>query len=378
MDTATHRAAREHSSSPRRPVGIAAFGFLRYGLRMDRVEGFLGDRLRGRRVPADLRRLVELQLDGELASAALPFAEVRVLGPGERHALEEPAEPLASDPYPDETRANGRAIDGVLAQVGVVASGFNGDLWGYWLHPDEPQGVGPLIVKLDTEGQFSIVSGSSLVEAMIFDWAGEDDVSEVAEYCEQHGIPLVARSSDELVHVQAAVDPAVLHEKLFKREHPNHRRPDWADDAEAVPAAAPLGARSSDLRVAHVLALHGLPEDPMPLIRAADAGEGEVVLRSPSCSAELEFHRESETAWFLHQMRFSRASDQRPGCADLPFGLDQNETREQCWSRLGEPPRKTPIGGDRWRFGRVHVLVQYGRDDGKLRSVRCLPALGND
>lgn len=33
---------------------------------MDRVEEFLSDRLRGRKVPEDLRRLVEMQLDGQL------------------------------------------------------------------------------------------------------------------------------------------------------------------------------------------------------------------------------------------------------------------------------------------------------------------------
>lgn len=358
---------------------IAGGGILRYCDVMDRVEAFLGDRLRGWAVPADLRRLVELQLDGKLAGAAVqPFAEIRVLSPGERHSLEEPTEPLADDPYAEETRANGRAIAAVLAHVAVVVSGFNGDLWGYWLHPDEPAQVGPLLVKLDTEGQFSIVSGKSLVEAMIFDWAGEDDASESTEYCDEHGIPLVARSADDLVHLQAAVDPAVLHEKLYKREHPNHRRPDWVDKADAVPDVAPLGARADDPRVGRLLTLHGLPADPSPLIRAADIGEGEVTLRSPRCSAELEFHREDEATWFLQQMRFFRASDQRPGCVDLPFGLDLDETREQCWARLGEPARKTAIGGDRWRFGNVHLLVLYGREDGKVRSVCCLPAQGRD
>jgi len=346
---------------------------------MDRVEEFLGSRLRGRAVPADLRRLVEMQLDG-LASAdrVQPFAEIRVLSPGEAHSLEEPVEPLASDAFPEETRANGRAISGVLAHVAVVVDGFNGDLWGYWLHPEEPGEVGPLIVKLDTEGQFHIASGASLVEAMIFDWAGDDDISESAEYCDRNGIPLAARSADDLRHVQPLVAPAVLHDKLYKREHPNHRRPDWADEADAIPDVAPLGARADDPRVGRALVLHGLPEDAMPLIRAADVGEGEVVLRSPRCSAQFEFHRENETAWFLCQMRFSRVSDEHPGCSDLPFGLDMDETREQCWARLGEPQRKTPIGGDRWRFGRVHVHVLYGRDDGKPRAVRCLPAFGND
>ena len=99
---------------------------------------------------------------------------------------------------------------------------------------------------------------------------------------------------------------------------------------------------------------------------------------SPRCSAEFEFYRENEQAWFLQQMRFSRASEQQPGCADLPFGIDMAETQQQCGARLGEPVRRSAIGGERWRFGRVNVHVLYDRKDGKVGSVRCLPSLGND
>jgi hypothetical protein len=59
---------------------------------MGRVEEYLGDRLRGLEIPADLRRLVELELDGALNGDdwVQPFAEVHVLGPGELHGLQEP------------------------------------------------------------------------------------------------------------------------------------------------------------------------------------------------------------------------------------------------------------------------------------------------
>ncbi|HEU5107601.1 MAG TPA: hypothetical protein VFT95_03410, partial [Micromonosporaceae bacterium] len=129
---------------------------------MDRVREFLGDRLRGRDVPADLRRLVELQLDGVLdgPDRPQPFAEVRVLGPGERHSLEEHlAEVGSAAGETPETRANGRAIAAVLAHAAIVVDGFNGDLFGYWLHPDEEPTDRPYILKLDTEGEFSLPAG---------------------------------------------------------------------------------------------------------------------------------------------------------------------------------------------------------------------------
>jgi hypothetical protein len=259
-----------------------------------------------------------------------------------------------------------------------VVDGFNGDLWGYWLHPDEPADVGPLVVKLDTEGCFSIESGASLVEAMVFAWAGDGDIKEIAAYCDRYGIPLLARSESEASYVAAVVDPAVLHEKLYRMEHPNHERPVWSDEIGAVPDVAPIGARADDPRVARALALGGLPEDPMPMIRAADVGEGEVVLRSSRCATAFEFHRENDTMWFLHQMRFSDARDGLPACSDVPFGLQMGETRQQCHARLGEPPGKAGHARiDAWRFGRVQLHVSYGSDD-RPRAVRCMPHPGND
>ena len=88
---------------------------------MDRVKEFLGERLRGRAVPEDLGRLVEMQLDGELARAEILFRDVRVLGPGEVHPLEEPAGPLPGDDYAPETRANG-AVHVMYGKTGTPST----------------------------------------------------------------------------------------------------------------------------------------------------------------------------------------------------------------------------------------------------------------
>ncbi len=92
---------------------------------MDRVEQFLSNRLQGRPVPADLRRLVEMQLDGELESdeRVQPFAEIRVLSPGEVHSLAQPYEPREGELHVAETLAISRAIEGVVAHVAVVFAG---------------------------------------------------------------------------------------------------------------------------------------------------------------------------------------------------------------------------------------------------------------
>jgi hypothetical protein len=288
------------------------------------------------------------------------------------HPLEEPVEPLPGDKFAAETRANCAAISGVLEHVGSVVDGLDGNLWGYWLHPEEPADRAPLVFKLNTEGEFAPLSRASLVETMIMDFAGEDDLSEVIAFCEQKGIPFTPRTHEELFGAHPVVDPAALHEKLFKRLHPYHRRPAWADEPGAVPDVAPIGQRWDDPRVARALALHGFSDGPVPLVTAADDGMGEVVLGATTCSARFYFHRENDATWFLHEMRFLDRAGELPPCTHVPFGLTFGETREQCVVRLGEPSWKSPLGGiDSWHFARVQLNVAFG-DDGRPRTVRCL------
>lgn len=185
---------------------------------MGRVEEFLGNRLRGRTVPDDVRRLVEMHLDGELSAhgGVKPFGELELLGPGVLHPLEQSLEPLPTDPEPEETRANARAIAGVLEHVAAVLRDFDDNLWGYWLHPDEPADAAPLIVKVSTEGEFSVMGGS-LIEAMAFDRDEERDVAELAEYCAKNRVPFTARSGAELFRATPVTHPADLHEELLER-----------------------------------------------------------------------------------------------------------------------------------------------------------------
>jgi hypothetical protein len=185
---------------------------------MDRVEEFLGNRLRGRRVPEDLRRLVEMHLDGELGEhvGVTPFGEFELLGPGVMHPLEQPLEPVPTDPQPELTRANIRAISRVLEHVAAVVRDFDDNLWGYWFHPDEPVDASPLIVKYTTEGEFS-TSGGNLVEAMAFDRDDERDVSELVEYCARHRVPFTARTGADIRERWPVTHPAELHEELFER-----------------------------------------------------------------------------------------------------------------------------------------------------------------
>ena len=90
------------------------------------------------------------------------------------------------------------------------------DEWGVTLHP--------AVVKLDTEGEFETLDGAGLVEAMVFDWLGyeadEDYFARIVAFCARHGIALAARSRDELAKAQVTVDPALLHDRLYRSYQP--------------------------------------------------------------------------------------------------------------------------------------------------------------
>lgn len=180
---------------------------------MDRVEDFLSNRLRGRAVPPDLRRLVELQLDGELADAPMPLGALRVVDPDARFSLGDPL-PGAS---PDAARAT-RATSAVLAHVAIVINGFNGDLFGYWLHPDEREDDEPAVVRFDIDGRFELCRGATLIDALVSSWTLGDDTmtSDIASFCDKHGIPLHTGVSGELPTPNVQVDPVRLHAQLLE------------------------------------------------------------------------------------------------------------------------------------------------------------------
>jgi hypothetical protein len=338
---------------------------------MGRVEDYLDGRLKGRAIPEDLRRLVELDLDGVLNGDdddwVQPFGEVHVLAPGEVHALED--DDYIDRDNPDQV-ANSRAINEVLAHMAVVVDGFNGDLFGYWLHPDEPQTSHPAIVKLDTEGQFDTLDGATLVEAMVFDWLGyeEDDeyFADIVDFCERHGLPLAARSREELAKPQLTVDPALLHDRLYRTYQPYTPRP----QLEPGPALVGLGLADEPLRA--LLAQLGIAE-PEAAIAALDTSTGEARLESPTANVRLTFYLDQELGWWLYCARYGRPTPQRPLEVPVPYGFSHAQDRQATRDRFGPPQHTAMMPVDRWLFGDVDALVAFEDDAGRPTRIEFWP-----
>jgi hypothetical protein len=177
--------------------------------------------LRGRPTPDDLRVMVRIQANRtdhtDRNSDPLLRTGARVLEPGEHVVLLSHSYLNDADRADPDIMGNVAAIDEVIRHAAWVAEVDNGDVAGYWLHPEEPADSPPLVVRYDTEGQFHIDPGECLVEVALYRGAARSDeeFADVADLFTAHGVTVAARTPDELVQRWAVVDPAVLHEELY-------------------------------------------------------------------------------------------------------------------------------------------------------------------
>jgi hypothetical protein len=115
--------------------------------------------------------------------------------------------------------ANTVAMDEVCAQISFFVEDDESNLYGYWHGPERTALAAAPIVKLDSEGQFSLLQGRGLIEALIGDRVSfdEDAFAEHAQGFEGLGFTVAARTWHELADPDAVSDPAQCHEAGYER-----------------------------------------------------------------------------------------------------------------------------------------------------------------
>jgi hypothetical protein len=116
--------------------------------------------------------------------------------------------------------ANVAAVNEVIELITFVAESDDGDMIGYWHGPERtPIGSAP-IVKLDTEGQFDLMRGRTLSEAMLGHYTYGDDERFAAgrDWLASHGIVVNAKNWHELSTPVAATRPDKLHKTLYNEK----------------------------------------------------------------------------------------------------------------------------------------------------------------
>lgn len=186
--------------------------------------------LGGQNVPPDLKRLIQIRALRDTDGIALPSDALAATGfdlivPDHLPALLDHSYLNERDRADPDIMANIRAFDEVFALSAFVAVGDNDEIVGYWQGPDQvPLDKAPFVI-LDSEGQFSLLPGATITEAMVmYSLEIRYDEAELQrrfeELCESFravGIDIEIRDLSTVKVHPALVDPAEIHSSAYTK-----------------------------------------------------------------------------------------------------------------------------------------------------------------
>ncbi|MGY8663699.1 hypothetical protein Q3C01_15180 [Bradyrhizobium sp. UFLA05-109] len=182
------------------------------------IQMFQKEILKGQIAPPDLRALLEIAAhagkdDIDPICEALRYS---LLVPGRDYPLLTGSYLNDSDRQNPRIMANVAAIDELIALITFVATSDDGDMIGYWHGPERTPIETALIVKLDTEGQFDLMQGRNLAEAMLGDntFSDPEGFATGRRWLADCGITVDATDWRELATPECAVQPSALHRTL--------------------------------------------------------------------------------------------------------------------------------------------------------------------
>ena len=188
---------------------------------LTKIQLFQQEILNGQAIPPDLRALLDVWAQaGDGADPLREALSFSLLSPGRDHPLLSGSYLNERDRQNPDIMANVAAIDEVLAMITIVAESDDGDMVGYWHGPERvPIGAAP-IVKYDTEGQFDLMQGRTLSEAMLGNYTFGDDerFADGRAWLAACGIEMDAANWRGLSTPTAATMPDKLHRTLYNEK----------------------------------------------------------------------------------------------------------------------------------------------------------------
>lgn len=178
--------------------------------------------LKAQDMPDELQKLYDMQYGREESDEYCDPLEATMhylLEPGEEYPLLDGSYLSEDDLKDPDTASNVKATEEMFKMITFVVQNDDSDLIGYWHGPQGTPLESAPIVKYDTEGQFSLLRGSGLSEAMLGEYAYDNDeeFTEYKEWFGGFGIEINAGSYDELACPEGAVDPHDLHRELYNK-----------------------------------------------------------------------------------------------------------------------------------------------------------------
>lgn len=187
---------------------------------MHALEKFKKMVLQSEAIPADLKRLLEMHLAG----GDSPFDELGLypIMPGEENKIFDTSYLNEADLADLDIKCNIEAIHHVARYARFVAEGDDSDFFGYWLGKSNRKIESAPIIKYDSEGQFSLLPGKTLVEAVAImnSFDEQDDFLDYKEKFESIGIRFEVSNVEDAYDIYPEVDddPEKLHSEIYNQQ----------------------------------------------------------------------------------------------------------------------------------------------------------------
>ena len=171
-------------------------------------------------IPMDLQLLFEATESG-LES---PFSELGLscVSPGEESEINDISYLSEEELKKPDIQSNIEATNYVAKLARFVAKDDERNLYGYWLGYGSKAISSASILMYDNEGQFRMLPGSSLVEAVSWNYSADDDdtFSDLKEKFEKIGITFSADDCESYYEIfpTDADEPKSIHIEIYSAE----------------------------------------------------------------------------------------------------------------------------------------------------------------
>lgn len=166
-------------------------------------------------IPEDLAVWRRLRDAGE----PNPWSEgLRLLADDERPEALDTGYLTAEDLANPDVVANVRAIEETAALITWVAEdGDEGQAFGYWRGPDDLPLTAAPVVSLDNEGQYQLLRGTSLSEALSDEYGqwSDDGYAGMVAQCRSQGV-VIADDPDDLPEPAVSPTPDEHHAARYR------------------------------------------------------------------------------------------------------------------------------------------------------------------
>jgi hypothetical protein len=186
-----------------------------------KIQLFQQEILKGQAAPQDLLALLDVVAEaGDGADALREALSFSLLRPGRDYPLLSGSYLNERDRQNQDIMINVAAINEILAMITFVAESEDGDMIGYWHGPELTPITSAPIVKLDTEGQFGLMRGRTLSEAMLgnYTFGNDERFSDGRAWLAACGIEMSAANWRGLSTPVAATLPEKLHRALYNEK----------------------------------------------------------------------------------------------------------------------------------------------------------------